>query len=112
MSLRYMESFGTIIRNLRVQQRLLVREVAAKLEIDPSLLSRIERGEKRMTRDQIGRLSRILGIGEDALLIHYLSDRVVYELRNEKLALRAMEVAEQKIAYQQRSRRSRSKSSS
>jgi hypothetical protein len=32
-------------------------------------------------------------------MISYLSDRVVYELRGEKLALKAMQAAEKKITY-------------
>ena len=104
-----MESFGEFIRKFRTEKGLLLREVAANLGIDPSLLSRIEHGEKRMTRDQVERLSRVLGIGEEVLLIHYLSDRIVYELRDEKLALKAMEVAEQKISYLMKSKRSRLK---
>jgi transcriptional regulator with XRE-family HTH domain len=94
-----MKSFGEYIRDARTSLGLLLREVAAKMQIDPSLLSRIERGDKRPTREQVIQLASILKEREDELIVHYLSDRVVYELKGERLALKAMQAAEKKIAY-------------
>jgi len=94
-----METLGEVIRKLRTSKGLLIREVAADLQIDSSLLSRIERGDKRPTREQVVRLAAILDADENELMISYLSDRVVYELRGEKLALKAMQAAEKKISY-------------
>jgi HTH-type transcriptional regulator, competence development regulator len=94
-----MKPFGEYIRERRTAHGLLLREVAASLQIDPSLLSRIERGDKRVTREQVVRLAAILKENESELLINYLSDRVVYELKDEKLAMKAIEAAEKKISY-------------
>ena len=98
-----MESFGDLIRKLRTKRGLLLREVAAKIDVDPSFLSRIECNNKRATRKQVIELAAALNADENELLITYLSDNVVYELQGEKLALRAMSVAEQKIRYLLRS---------
>lgn len=94
-----MKNFGEFIRNERNSRGLLLREVAAQLRIDPSLLSRIERGNKRPTRKLVVALASVLKADENSFLIHYLSDRVVYELKGEKLAIKAMQAAEKKIAY-------------
>jgi HTH-type transcriptional regulator, competence development regulator len=94
-----MKTFGELIRGLRESRGMLLREVAANLEIDPSLLSRIERGDKSPTRGQVIQLAKILKANENDLLVNYLSDKVVYELRGEALAIKAMSVAEKKIAY-------------
>lgn len=94
-----MRPFGEYLRQIRTTRGLLLREVAASLQVDPSLLSRIERGDKRVTREQVIKLAVILKEDENKLLIHYLSDRVVYELKDEKLALKAIEAAERKISY-------------
>lgn len=94
-----MKTFGESIRELRESRGLLLREVAANLQIDLSLLSRIERGDKNPTRNQVILLAKILKVKEKNLLIHYLSDKVVYELQGEELAMKAMSVAEKKIAY-------------
>lgn len=97
------KSIGQIIRDYRERKELLVRQVAALLEIDPSLLSKIERGDKRPTREQIRLLSGILEIDQNELMIAYLSDRLVYEVRDEALALEAIKVAEQKMEYLKKS---------
>lgn len=103
-----MKSLGERIRELRIAGGLLLRVVAAQLHIDPSLLSRIERGEKHPTRDQVLQLAKILKTDDSDLLAIYLSDRIVYELRGEKLALRAIQIAEKRIAYGKGKKKKRS----
>ena len=93
------KNVGQVIRLIREQREYLIREVAAKLEIDPSLLSKIERGEKRPTKDQIKQLATIFDVDEKELMIAYLSDRLVYEIRDEELAYEAIKIAEKKIEY-------------
>jgi transcriptional regulator with XRE-family HTH domain len=92
-----MKTLGQSIRELRKSRGLLIREVAADLGIDPSLLSRIERGDKRPTRAQVVQLSEILDADRSDLLADYLSERVVSALRNEEVALKAISLAEKKI---------------
>jgi transcriptional regulator with XRE-family HTH domain len=94
-----MKSFGESVRKLRLEKGLLLREVAAQLQIDPSLLSRIERGNKSPTRSHVIQLAVILGASEKELLIDYLSDRLLYELQGEELAMIAVDAAEKKISY-------------
>lgn len=94
-----MDSFGTLVRKLRESRKFLLREVAAKLGIDPSLLSRIERGKKRATRAHVLQLASLLSVDENELLIFYLSDNLVYDLGGEVLALPVMRAAEKKIRY-------------
>jgi transcriptional regulator with XRE-family HTH domain len=102
-----MKSLGEHLRTLRISAGLLLREVAAELEIDPSLLSRIERGEKHPTREQVLDLARILRTDREELLAIYFSDRVYYELAGEKVALRAIRIAEERITYARTKRRKR-----
>jgi HTH-type transcriptional regulator, competence development regulator len=42
-----MNKFGAIIRKSREEKKLLLREVAAHLEIDQAVLSKIERGKRK-----------------------------------------------------------------
>jgi transcriptional regulator with XRE-family HTH domain len=93
-----MKTTGTILRELREAKGLLLRQIAAELEVDPSLLSKIERGDKRPTREQVIQLAKIFNCNEDELLLSYLSDKIVYELRNEVLGLEALRMAEKKIS--------------
>lgn len=97
-----LKTIGEIIREQRESKGMLLKEVATALDVDLSLLSRIERGDKRPTRNHISKLSQILQIDERELVVAYLSDRLVYEIRDEDLATEALKMAEQKIKYLKR----------
>lgn len=88
-----MQTLGESIREERKAKDLFIREVAAELHIDPSLLSRIERGEKRPTRAQVVQLSEILESNGKNFLILYLCGKVVSVLRDETTALEVIALA-------------------
>ena len=92
-------SIGEQIRKLREDQGLPLRKVAAVLDIDQSILSKIERGERKASKDQIIQIAKIFNADEKELLINYLSDKVLYELIDEDLAVEVLKVAERKIKY-------------
>ncbi|MBP9135125.1 MAG: helix-turn-helix transcriptional regulator [Saprospiraceae bacterium] len=92
-------SIGEQIRKLREDMGLPLRKVAAELDVDQSILSKIERGERKASRDQIIHIAKIFHVDERELLINYLSDRVLYDLLGEDLASDALKVAERKIRY-------------
>jgi len=95
-----MKTFGETIREMREARSLLLREVAAKLDVDPSFLSRIESGTKRPSREQVVTLATIFHEDKDKLLVLYLGERLVYELKDEEdLAIEAIMVAEKRIRY-------------
>ena len=96
---KQMLSIGEQIRKLREDQGLPLRKVAAELDIDQSILSKIERGERKASKEQIIQIARIFKVDEKELLINYLSDRVLYDLKDEDLATDALKVAEKKIKY-------------
>ncbi|KAA6306327.1 hypothetical protein EZS27_042018 [termite gut metagenome] len=45
--------FGDRIKQLREEQQLLQRQLAATLEIDTPMYSKIERGDRRAKRKQV-----------------------------------------------------------
>ena len=94
-----MKRIGEILRNLRGKKGLLLRQVAAEVEIDPALLSKIERGERIPTKNQVIRFAKFFKADENTFLVAFLSDKLVYEVQDEELALKAMKVAERKISY-------------
>jgi transcriptional regulator with XRE-family HTH domain len=94
-----MLSIGEQIRKLREDQGLPLRKVAAELDIDQSILSKIERGERKASKEQIIRIAKIFKVDEKELLINYLSDRVLHDLKDEDLATDVLKVAEKKIKY-------------
>lgn len=92
-------SIGEQIRKLREDMGLPLRKVAAELDVDQSILSKIERGERKASKDQIIHIAKIFHVDERELLINYLSDRVLYDLVGEEFASDALKVAEKKIKY-------------
>ena len=94
-----MKRIAELIRELREQKGLLLRQVAAEIEIDQALLSKIERGERMPTKEQVIRLAKFYKVDENDFLIAFFSDKLVYEVLDEKVALKAMQVAEKKINY-------------
>ena len=94
-----MLTIGEQIRKLREDKGLPLRKVSAELDIDQSILSKIERGERKASKDQIIQIAKIFNVNEKELLINYLSDKVLYELIDEDLAADVLKVAERKIKY-------------
>lgn len=94
-----LKTIGNILRELRETNGLLLREVGAKLSIDPTILSKIERDERMPTKEQVKALSDFYKDQKNEVIIAWLSDKLVYEVQNEDLALQAMQVAEEKINY-------------
>ena len=78
---------------------LPLRTVAAFLDIDQAILSKIERGQRNANREQVVKLAAYFTVKESDLLIAWLSDKLVNEVADETLALQALQVAEEKIAY-------------
>jgi transcriptional regulator with XRE-family HTH domain len=95
-----MDNLGDIIRKLREEKELPLRTVAAYLDIDQAILSRIERGQRKPTREQVVKLAKYFKVNEKDLLVAWLSDKLVYEVADEQVALKALQVAEEKIKYQ------------
>lgn len=94
-----MDSFGQKIRSLRETENLLLREVAAAIEIDQALLSKIERSERIATKKQVLALSKFFGIDKKELLTLWLGEKIAYEIKDEDVAQEALKVAEATIKY-------------
>ena len=94
-----MQSFGNRIRDLRKKKGDALRIVAAFLEIDQAILSKIEHGHRKASRTLVVKLEKYFNLSENDLILSWLSDNLVYEVKHEELALEALKVAEEKIAY-------------
>ncbi|WP_407503205.1 helix-turn-helix domain-containing protein [Elizabethkingia miricola] len=89
--------FGIKIRKLREQKGLLLRQIAAALEIDTALVSKIERGERKASKEQVVKLAGLLEINPDELLVIWLSDKIVDMLEEEPLAYKALKNSEKRL---------------
>ena len=99
MSTLIMSTVVIKLRELREKSGLSLRKAAVQVDIDVAILSKMERGERKFTKELIIRLSELYKYNSDNLIIDFLSEKVVYELKDEEFGLRALKVAEQKIKY-------------
>ncbi|MBT0609229.1 helix-turn-helix domain-containing protein [Aequorivita echinoideorum] len=90
-------SFGETIRKLREENNLFLREVSAQLEIDASILSKIENNNRIAKKELIKKFSTLFNTDYNELLIIWLSDKIVNELKDEKNIKKVLKIAEQKI---------------
>lgn len=88
---------GQRLRELREHKGLLLREIAAKLQIDTAMISKIERGEKSCKREHIKKLSKLLEADENELTILWLSDSIFPIVENEQLGIEALDQVKKRL---------------
>jgi transcriptional regulator with XRE-family HTH domain len=93
------ETIGEKLRHIREEKELPLRKVAALIDIDVAILSKMERGERRITKEVVLKLANIYDYNADDLLVSYLSDKILYEIQDEDLGIEALKVAEEKAKY-------------
>ena len=92
-------NFGEHVKELRESQGLLQRQLAASLEIDTPMFSKIERGERRAKREQVVKIGELLKTDVNELLTIWLADRVYEIVKDEETAAGALKVDEDTLKY-------------
>lgn len=90
---------GAKLRQLRDERKIPLRRVASIIDIDVAILSKMERGERRITKEIVHKLAEVYDYNLEELLILFLSDRILYEIGDEDLAMKALQVAENQLEY-------------
>ena len=93
------EKIGEKLRHIREEKELPLRKVAALLDIDVAILSKMERGERRITKEVVLKLADTYKYNVDELLVLFLSERIMYEIQDEALGEEALKVAERRVKY-------------
>lgn len=93
------ETIGQKLRQLREQNELPLRKVASLLDIDVAILSKMERGERKITKEVVLKLADFYKYSADDLLVLFLSDKIMFEIQDEDLGVKALKVAEKKLKY-------------
>jgi transcriptional regulator with XRE-family HTH domain len=91
--------FGERIRELRKKQNMLLRQLASQLDADTSIISKVERGDRQLKKEQIPLLAKILKSDVEELQSLWLADQIYELVKDEKMANKAMQVAEEKIKF-------------
>src|SRR5690606_20729727 len=101
MSIHFMstETIGEKLRHIREGKELPLRKIAPMLDIDVAILSKMERGERRITKEVVLKLADIYDYNANELLVSFLSDKILYEIKDEDLGIEALKVAEERAKY-------------
>ncbi|NCC72545.1 MAG: XRE family transcriptional regulator [Sphingobacteriia bacterium] len=94
-----MSTLGLKLRELREQAGLSLRKTAMQVDIDVAILSKMERGERKFSKELVLKLADLYHVNADKLIIDFLSEKVLYELEDEDFGLEALKVAEKQLKY-------------
>ncbi len=90
--------FGIKIRQLREEGKLLQKQVADPLHMDPPMLSKIEKGDRRAKKAQVELFAKVLGADPKELLTLWLADHLLNVVDGEELGLRAIILASEYVS--------------
>jgi len=93
---------GKKLRELREQKGLLLRQVAAELEVDTAYISKMEQGKKFIKRDFIIKLAGIYKSDAKELITIWLADQILDIIKNEEYGLTALSIVEKEYNSQVR----------
>lgn len=92
--------FGNKIKELRDENGIMQRQLAALLEIDTPMFSKIERGDRRAKREQVIKLAEYFHQDEKEMLTLWLADKFFDAVEDEQdrdLRNDAIIIAQEKI---------------
>ena len=87
----------TLLKNAREQKGLKTREVSHLLNIDQALISKFESGLRKPTKEQVVKLASLLEIDLETLMIAWLKEKIIHEIGQDKLAIKAMNLVLQEV---------------
>lgn len=89
--------FTSKIKELREQKNIPQKRIAAALDIDTPMYSRIERGERPAKREQVVILSKIFDVEEDMLINQWMAEKLFVKIKDEKNPQEILKILEQII---------------
>jgi len=98
--MNFEKTFGDSVKKLREEKNLPLREVAEALNIDTSMLGKIEKNSRKPSKQLIEKFAKFFKVSVKDLTIAFLSDTVAYQVMGEEnFASEVLKVAEKKIKY-------------
>ena len=94
-----MKTLGDTLKCAREKKELILRKVAAEVDIDQSLISKFEKNERKPTMEQIVRLANFTDFPKVNLIINWYSEKIADELKYTESTSEILKVAEEKINY-------------
>ena len=94
-----MNTSGKHLRHLRKSRSILLRQVAAKLDIDTAVISKIESGNKILIESQVTLFANFYNVSSEELLTLRLCDVIFENLKNKPLSRcwKALDLAKEEL---------------
>lgn len=90
----------TLVNIKREEKNIKIHELAAKIGIDSSLMSRILSNKRKPTKLQLKKLSEVLEVDFSELMKEFLTEEIVGIIRDyPQIAGEVLQVAEERVAY-------------
>lgn len=93
-------TFGTEIRKIREAKGMLMRQLAAALEVDTATISKIENGLRHATKKQVHDFAEVLETDYTKLESLWMGYKIYDMLQDIGNPTDALTVAEEQVAYQ------------
>lgn len=90
-----MKTLGETLKCAREEKDLILRKVAAEVDIDQSLISKFEKNERKPTMEQIVRLVKFYELSESDLMINWFSEKIAEEIKDIESTSEILKVAQE-----------------
>lgn len=95
---------GQYLRGLRTKREETLHQVAKGTDIDSPMLSKIERGERLPTSEQLKRLAKYYNISEESLIVKHTAEKILKEFGANETTYNAIQIVnEQLMPYSNKS---------
>lgn len=91
-------NLGSHLKNLRLESGKTLHELAMKVDIDSPMLSKIERGHRLPTKDQIKKISAYFKTSETALTTMLTAEKILKEFGVNQVTYEAVKNVEKELA--------------
>ncbi|MBF6641676.1 helix-turn-helix transcriptional regulator [Flavobacterium sp. J49] len=92
-----MDTVGYKIRESRKSKGLLLRQLSASLDMDVAILSKIERGERTPTKQQLIKIAKALVINEKELINTLLAESILNELSGNENPIEVLKIVQKEL---------------
>jgi len=86
-----------LLKSKREKKGLLLREVASMIDVDTALISKIEKGDRKPTKEQLLKYANALEIDLQKLLILWHSEKIFQIVKDVDGALSILKSVEMKL---------------
>lgn len=83
---------GVKLKELRELNGFVQRQIAALLEIDTAYISKMESGDKQISRDHLKKLATVYKVSEKELTTLWVADKIIKIIEKEKVGQEALQI--------------------